>query len=326
METVSGINNWKLVIRRETDSITILRATTCDARAALPEELFGLPVTVLGDHALAPTAWPVEGEEVLVTCGLLGPDTEWDNRKLRDLTLPRFLNRVRDYALLNCDGLHTLRLHDSLRYWSGGALMNCRQLNTFYITRVGEAQGETLAFINDELTRELDVTITEVDGSVTRLLFPEFVEIYEENCAAHHFDYNIQGGGYPYHHCFHHKRLNMKTYDSLWKVYRGVEHESSCAMRLAWWRLRYPTELSDWAEQAYVEHLRCCTAEAVRWLLEEKDPAGLRFLLDRVEPDKATLTEACAIAREQGAAEALAILLEEQHKRFPSGMSKTFDL
>ena len=124
METVSGINNWKLVIRRETDSITILRATTCDARAALPEELFGLPVTVLGDHALAPTAWPVEGEEVLVTCGLLGPDTEWDNRKLRDLTLPRFLNRVRDYALLNCDGLHTLRLHDSLRYWSGGALMN----------------------------------------------------------------------------------------------------------------------------------------------------------------------------------------------------------
>ena len=62
------------------------------------------------------------------------------------------------------------------------------------------------------------------------------------------------------------------------------------------------------------------------WLLEEKDPAGLRFLLDRVEPDKATLTEACAIAREQGAAEALAILLEEQHKRFPSGMNKSFDL
>ena len=55
MEIVSGINNWKLVIRRDADGITILRASTCDIRAALPEELFGLPVTVLGDHALAPT-------------------------------------------------------------------------------------------------------------------------------------------------------------------------------------------------------------------------------------------------------------------------------
>ena len=46
----------------------------------------------------------------------------------------------------------------------------------------------------------------------------------------------------------------------------------------------------------------------------------------RVEPDKETLAEACAIARKEGAAEALAILLEEQHKRFPSGLNKTFDL
>jgi len=32
------------------------------------------------------------------------------------------------------------------------------------------------------------------------------------------------------------------------------------------------------------------------------------------------------LATQQGAAEALAILLEEQHKRFPSGLNKTFEL
>ena len=326
MEIVSGINNWKLVIRREADSITILRAVTCDARAALPEELFGLPVTVLGDHALAPTAWPLDGEEVLVTCGRLGKDVEWNNHKLQELTLPRSLVRVRDYALLNCDGLHTLRLYDGIRYWSGGALMNCRMLNTFHIIRVGEEQGETLAFLNDEMSRELDVTITETDGRMMRLLFPEFVEVYEENCSSHFFDYNIQGGGYPYHHCFHQKKLSMKTYDSLWKTFRGIQTESSCALRLAWWRVRYPVELAPWAEAAYLDHLRTYAGAAVRWLLAEKDPGGLRFLLERVEPDKETLAEACAIARKEGAAEALAILLEEQHKRFPSGLNKTFDL
>ena len=120
--------------------------------------------------------------------------------------------------------------------------------------------------------------------------------------------------------------MNLKTYDGLWKVYRGMEHEDDTALRLAWWRLRYPVELSEWAEKEYLDHLRGCVAETVRWLLAERDPDGLRFLLERVEPDKATLQEACSIAREQGAAEALAILLEEQHKRFPSGLNKTFEL
>lgn len=326
METVSGINNWKLRIRREAESITILRAVTCDARAALPDALFGLPVTVLGDHALSPTARETDGEEVLVTCGPLGAEVEWDNHRLRDLTLPAGLRRVGDYAFLNCDGLHTLRLHDRISFWSGGALMNCRALNTFHLTRVGEEHGESLAFFNDELSRELDVTITDTEGRVARLLFPEFMEVYEENCPAHHFDYNIYGAGYPYHHCFRQKKLILKNYDELWKAYLGMEHEEGTALRLAWWRLRYPLELSDKAEAAYLAYLRSREADAVRWLLAERDPGGLRFLLERTAPDRETLSEACTMAREQGASEALAILLEEQHRRFPAGMDKSFDL
>ena len=48
METVSGVNNWKLVVRQEAAGIAVLWAATCDARAALPEELLGLPVTASG--------------------------------------------------------------------------------------------------------------------------------------------------------------------------------------------------------------------------------------------------------------------------------------
>ena len=53
METVSGVSNWKLTIRREENHIVLLRGTTCDRRAVLPDNLFGLPVTVLGRHALS---------------------------------------------------------------------------------------------------------------------------------------------------------------------------------------------------------------------------------------------------------------------------------
>ena len=72
METVSGASNWKLVFRREGGGVTLLRAGTPDARAVLPEELLGLPVTALGDRALAPdrqtAPLPAGAETLQITC------------------------------------------------------------------------------------------------------------------------------------------------------------------------------------------------------------------------------------------------------------------
>ncbi len=44
MEIIPGSGNWRLILRREADGITVLRAATCDKRAVLPETLCGLPV------------------------------------------------------------------------------------------------------------------------------------------------------------------------------------------------------------------------------------------------------------------------------------------
>ena len=66
--------------------------------------------------------------------------------------------------------------------------------------------------------------------------------------------------------------------------------------------------------------------QAVDWLLSERDMGGLSFLLERTEPDRDILAAACQQAREAGAAEAVALLLEEQHRRFPAGMDKSCDL
>ena len=255
MEIIPGSGNWRLILRREAEGITVLRAATCDKRAVLPETLCGLPVTALGDHALSPTAAPAEGEELLVTCGGAGDPEIWTNRDLEDLTLPRSLRRMGDYALMNCGALRTLRLHDGIRIWGAAVLMNCRSLNTLHLTRE-EEQGDALAWFADELPWELDVTIRETDGSLFRLIFPEYREVYEENCPAHHFDYNISGAGYPYHHSFRRKKLDLRTYDELWPGFLGMEHDAGCAVRLAFWRLRYPVELTPRAEGQYLSYLK----------------------------------------------------------------------
>ena len=323
METMAGANNWKLTVRREAAGVAVLRAATCDVRAALPETLWGLPVTALGDHALAPGAAEVPGEEVTLTCGAPGGDA-WDNRRLEELTLPPTLEKIGDYAFLNCAGLKSLALHDAVRQWGGGALMNCRSLNTFRLTRLGE-EGDTLAYFADELSRELDVTITGPEGIDARLIFPEYRELYEENCPAHHFDYNISGAGYPYHHCFVRRRLDLRTYDRLWKAFLGMEHEPDCALRLAFWRLRYPLDLTPEAAEDYLDYLRCQAEKALVWLIGERDAAHLRFLLERVKPGAEVLGTGCALARELGASEALALLLEARH-RAGAGGRRRFEL
>ena len=323
METVSGLSNWKLTLKRERDHIEILRAVTCDRRAILPDSLFGLPVTVLGDRALAPTAKPVPGEEVRVNCG---PEGEWDNRNLRELTLPAFLTEVRDYALYGCRSLRTLRLHDRVDRWGGYCLMNCRELNDLFLTRVGETQGEALAFLCGELHDVLHVTVRELHGGETKLVFPEYAEVYEENVPNHHFDYRIYGGGHPYHHVFRARQLDLRDYDGLWDKHLREEHDPDTAMRLAYTRLRWPTDLSARAEAQYWAYLRQHGREALFWQLSQGDVRGLRLLLEGLDVQGELLHTACEQARSAGNTEGLALLLEWQHEKEPSGLDKDFDL
>lgn len=323
MEQRSGVNNWKLVFRRETEGVTLLRAETCDRQAALPEEIDGLPVTALGDHALTPGRPAPEGEALLVTGG--PPCGDWDNRQLEDLQLPASMRRVGDYALFNCTALKTLRLGDTVRYWGGGALMNCRTLDTFRITCTGH-EGELMADLAGELPRELDMTLSYANGETARVLFPEYAEVFEENVPHHQFDFRIQGAGYPYHHCFARKEFHLRDYDQLWKGYLGMEYDPDCAMRLAWWRLRYPLELSETAAAGYWSYLTDNRQAAACWLLGRRDAAGLRFLLSRTVWEREPLAELCGIARKQGDTESLAVLLEAQHRMTPAGREASFDL
>ena len=324
MEQIAGLSNWKLTLRREEDHIAVLRAVTCDRKAALPDRLWGLPVTVLGDHALAPNARPVEGEQVRITCGREAG--EWDNRNLTHLTLPAYLTDVENYALYGCRNLITLHLHDRIDRWGGGCLMNCRQLRELHITRVGETHGDALAFLCDELHEELAVTIHSVDGTETRLLFPEYAEIYEENVPNHHFDYHIHGGGHPYHHVFRANQLDLRVYDGLWDKFLREEHEPDAALRLAWNRLRWPTDLTQWAERQYWDYLLGRKEQALLYQLTQRDVFGLKLLLEGLQPEPDLLHRACEAARERGCTEALALLLERQHKAEPTGFDKDCDL
>ena len=324
METIKGLTNWRLTVRREGDGVTLLRAMTCDRKAVLPDELFGLPVTALQDHALAAGAAPAEGEEVRILGGAVSGD--WDNRNIAELTLPRFLRHIGDYAFLNCRAMETLRFSDDLETTGSASFMNCRRFSRLEIRRIGPRQGPALAFLVRSLQQELDVTVLEEDGSVLRLLFPAYFESYTENSAAHHFDLKIVGGGYAYHGVFRDRTLTLSEYDALWPQYIAQEHDTDSALRLAYYRLRWPTRLSTQAGERYAEYLHADPGRAISLVLREKDMPGLRMLLEPKLPGTETLDAALEEARRLQMTEATAILLEKRHAGPAAGRAKTFEL
>lgn len=319
MEVFSGASNWRLTIRRDQEGITLLRAQTCDRRAVLPETLFDLPVVALGSRALSGGRTEA-GEEVRLTHGT--GEGEWDNHALEELTLPSTLRRVEDYAFLNCRNLRRITMDDSVRIWGSGALMNCRALGEIHL-RWGEEQGDALDYFAGELSRELDVSLDTPRGQA-RLIFPEYTELYEENCPAHHFDYTILGAGYPYHHCFRQRKFVFADYDALWDKFLSMEHEDSCALRMAWWRLACPVDLDPQAAEKYRQYLLAHADEALDWLLSTRNASGIAQLLRWGTIAAESVSAACAKARENQDTESLAVLLEAAQR--PVGRRKRFDL
>ena len=324
METIRGLTNWQLTIRREHHGVTILRALTCDKNAVLPDELFGLPVTALPDHALAAGGTPMAGEEVRV----LGAEEsgDWDNRNITELSLPRFLQHIGSYAFLNLRSMETLRFFDDLCSIGCASFMNCRSFTRLELRRTGPHQGPALAALVQTLQQELDVSIHETDGSLARLIFPEYIETYTENNAAHHFQLKILGGGGAYHGVFRNRTLSLTDYDALWPAFIAREHDGDTALRLAYCRCRYPAGLSEQAGGRYTEYLSANMGKALSIALTEKDMRGLRLLLELGRLDAETLDTALRESRALKMTEATAILLEKRHALPASGRTRTFEL
>ena len=321
METISALSNWRLRFCREAEGVTILRAATCDEDAVLPDELFGLPVTRLSDRCLAPGAAEVDGEDVLLVCGEAG---DFDNRRIRRLTLPRPLRSVGDYAFLNLRAMETLCVYDELQGVGGACFMNCRAFSKLELTRTSSGQGPALAAIVSALPQELTVTLRG-GGEELRLVFPEYVERYEENSPARHFDFKIGGAGYPYHIVFRSRRLELADYDALFPGMLAVEHEEDTALRLAYCRLRWPVGLSEKARGMYRAYLEKHREETLLYALRTRDAEGLRLALGLDRLTRGELTAALDAARASANTEAAALLLERQHRLFPP-QRKSWDI
>lgn len=135
-----GPSNWKLILRRKTDSVTVLHAVTCDPHAVLPDRILDLPVTELGPGAFSRQADIREdAEEIWISNGALASHPVWSNETLHTLQLPPTIRAIQNLAFSNCRELSRLELSDSIETWGSGIFSGCCKLLTFHIHCSGPA-------------------------------------------------------------------------------------------------------------------------------------------------------------------------------------------
>lgn len=325
MRQIPGCGNWRIRYEQKNSGIAILRAETCDAEAVLPEELLGLPVTELGDYALAARDQGTRGAKLEMIGRRTDQEAEWSNRRMRSLRLPCGIRRIGNYAFMGAFYMERFEFCDEPVEWGVSPFMNCMALHEIIVNRPGEDQGG-LAKICGETDRELDVQIRDASGMRARLLFPEYAEIWEENTPARQFDHTTDGAGYPYHHVFRDRRLHWKDYDGLWEKSRERGGIEDVLTRLAWFRLRWPEGLEEQRRRAYLEYVTENRERLMRWVLENGDGTDLSRLLEIVVYTPQQLREGCDFARESGEVQSLAVLLSRLRGEQPAGRRKRFEL
>ena len=310
----SDFSNWKIAYKKENEEVTIIRALSCDRTAVVPEQIDGLPVAAVSSRAFSPFAPDIPENALWINLGVMPEDTEdLDNHQIEKLVLPCTLKNVGNAAFIYMASLDTIVFDDCLTVWNGNALSSCKALKRIII-RAGETLGPALSHIAEDMDSCLDISI-ERNGTIdTRLIFPSYEEMtLEDGCVAQGsmFSYHINGAGYPHHHCFKSKKLNLRDYDNLWKEYIGMGHIEAEAVRLAWYRLRYPAELSDSAKLSYKDFIRSHARDALDLIISERDSQGLSLLLGLFEISEDSIAYALELARKKHCTELMPLLLEK---------------
>ena len=158
------------------------------AACVIPETLSGLPVTELGDKALAQTG-------------------------VEEVFLPRTLRRLGRYCFYGCERLSHIHFYGGPLETGGGFLAACGRLRELTVHMDPSERSALRDFVTEASGRLLvHYLLPGPDGEeheAARLLFPVYYDEAVENTPARITVSNIHGAGQKYRYCFEDKRVRF---------------------------------------------------------------------------------------------------------------------
>ncbi|MCD7765304.1 MAG: leucine-rich repeat domain-containing protein [Lachnospiraceae bacterium] len=271
------------------------------------------------------------------------PDALCGNR-LEEIVLPQTVRRVGRYCFYNCGNLRRLEFPGSLKDWESGVFTGCHRVKELCVH--ANPEDETgLKQVLDELPEELRVEFRCIrneqmkpmeaglagDFSTDKndshrangknishaiLTFPEFYEEGVENTPARILETHVHGTGIRYRNCFQGKRFDFALYDSLFPYARAQEN-LTLLTELVLGRLRFPCHLGEQEKKQYEAYVRENANAFGRYFLDQKDPEGLQWFLERFAAGSAARSAYSAEADER-VSERVSVRATEQTKESES--------
>lgn len=317
--------NLELLIQYtlEEEGVTVLSCKGYGTAVVLPDFINGYPVRKIGAYAFSDPekglALLPEGTEVFTgeISGIRVPGGRKESiygKRLQEITLPGNLEIIDEYAFYNCRNLNAAGLFSGRLRIENGAFMNCEKLKNIFVNGSPE-KAPGVRGVLMELSSELCITFS--DGSEKGIfLFPEYYEDSEENTPARVFQYLLYGAGYRYRQCFKEGILEIHAYD---EVFQSAEIQTiyETALRIAFFRLRYPYRLHKNMKQQYLDYVTLYLEEAVKLVLSQDNIEEMVFLAGLGIMTEKNFTVAQEEAVRLGRKECAGILLEERLRYYP---------
>ena len=240
------------------------------------------------------------------------------------IVLPGTIRAIGRYAFYNCFQLKRFSFHTSIVDVGAGAFTGCRKVEHLEVTEkpVPDGKGRMHSCFRDVLSEFSGAVSVAYHGEEeARLMFPEFYEEGVENTPARIIMTQVHGTGLYYRNSFTEGQLNFREYDSRFYAAKAQESEAFL-VRLCLGRLMYPYKLGEEYEKEYREYLQEHWKEAGRYLAEERELEGLRYLSGLWQDGADDLLD---VGQKAGWAEGVSYLMDLRRKRRPARRS-TFEL
>lgn len=281
---------WFWYRENEKNEIILLRMFGSLPEVVVPEHIGGKPVTGLSMYCFSEKGKVTGKEDFLqMAAAVSGDSGKWDfvrnldvsffflelkEKKIRALSgdyitrvfLPDTIQTIGNLSFYQCRNLKAISLGAGELELGSDAFMNCKKLDVFVFRASAEKvtglrqillqrSGETSAFFRpgDSVVSAFSRGQTDEETEAA-VFFPEYVEAYDLIGPAHIFELNIEGEGFRARQCFEDGVFQFAKYDQIFPQACDTEEESALC-KMAAYRLRYPKDLKEEAEELYRTYL-----------------------------------------------------------------------
>ena len=320
---------------KEDGTACLLRCFGESPKVLVPEKIDGCLLSEIGPYCFAANAH-LDGKAYRKSACSREDSlllTEQAGRYLQSVSLPDGIKKIGAYAFYGCRCLKEISTGQGVEEAENDVFMNCTSLWRIIVRgSIRQASGLKLYLAQISWNLQVDFMLPETDdGPEIReasLLFPEYLEYYDEIGPAHVFELQIEGEGFRARKAFDGGILNLAEYDSIFpKASVEEKEETVCPMALL--RCLYPAGLSEERRQQYGAYLKDHQQKAAQLLCFPKEGEREADYLEKLERliaegllEKPALEELLALSAEREEAELCAALIRFRRIYFAAANRK----